>query len=109
MQCDFHENFKDMSKPSDDFMYKPAGQTHVIDLAKSKYYVKIKKKAKTVKEGLTWNSWNCPFTNLRTNDDFPTADSPKSTNLNCANLPPAPALFEAPPGRAACEFAILNL
>ena len=43
MQCDFHENFKDMSKPSDDFMYKPAGQTHVIDLAKSKYYVNIKK------------------------------------------------------------------
>ena len=46
MQCDFHENFKDMSKPSDDFMDKPAGQTHVIDLAKSKYYVKIKKRPK---------------------------------------------------------------
>ena len=43
MQCDFHENFKDMSKPSDDFMDKPAGQIHVIDLAKSKYYVNIKK------------------------------------------------------------------
>ena len=50
---------------------------------------------------LTWNSWNCPLTNLNTKDDFPTADSPKRTNLNCANLPP-PALFPAP-GRAACE------
>ena len=43
MQCDFHEIFKDMSNPSDDFMHKPAGQIHVIDLAKSKYYVNIKK------------------------------------------------------------------
>ena len=43
MQCDFHEIFKDMSKPSDDFIDKPAGQIHVIDLAKSKYYVNIKK------------------------------------------------------------------
>ena len=46
MQCDFHEIFKDMSNPSDDFMHKPAGQIHVIDLAKSKYYVNIKKRPK---------------------------------------------------------------
>ena len=46
MQCDFHEIFIDMSKPSDDFMDKPAGQIHVIDLAKSKYYVNIKKRPK---------------------------------------------------------------
>ena len=28
----------------------------------------------------TWNSWNWPFTNRRTSEDFPTADSPKNQN-----------------------------
>ena len=30
----------------------------------------------------SWNSWNCPLTNRRTSEDFPTADSPSSTSLN---------------------------
>ena len=96
---------------SDDFFDIPAGQNELFCQSKVKILCKLKTKVIKLKNGLTWNSWNCPFTNLRTNDDFPTADSPNSTNLNCANLPPAPApaLFEAPPGRAACEFAILNL
>ena len=96
---------------SDDFFDIPAGQNELFCHSKVKILCKLKTKVIKLKNGLTWNSWNCPFTNLRTNDDFPTADSPNSTNLNCANLPPAPApaLFEAPPGRAACEFAILNL
>lgn len=36
---------------------------------------------------LSWYSWNCPFTNLRTKLDFPTADSPSSTSLNWQIFP----------------------
>lgn len=36
---------------------------------------------------LSWNSWNWPFTNRNTNDDFPTADSPNNTNLNWQIFP----------------------
>jgi hypothetical protein len=31
---------------------------------------------------LSWYSWNCPLTKRNTRLDFPTADSPRRTNLN---------------------------
>lgn len=39
---------------------------------------------------LSWYSWNCPLTNLRTKLDFPTADSPSNTNLNWQIFPCVP-------------------
>lgn len=54
---------------------------------------------------LSWYSWNCPLTKRSTKLDFPTADSPRSTNLNWQILllgavplvrvvPPRPAIAQ---------------
>lgn len=55
-----------------------------LTVVSSRQTVCVRKAAPMV---LSWYSWNCPLTNLKTRLDLPTALSPNSTNLNWHILP----------------------